>query len=254
MTAPKDGTTIAAVNPSLLMYQLMGGAQAHYETGKLKWLGSLDEPNNSIITWHTSGIRTIADARTREVPVPGDGATSAMTIYPTLTNALLGTRFKIVEGYSGSAAGDLAMERGEVEGRSGANLTSLFARHADWIREGKINILLQIGNRRDPALPQVPLLQELLTNERDQEIAALASLPTSVGPGYWMAPEAPDSALAIVRRAFEDTVKDAAFLAEAEKMKLQVRPKTGAEVQAAVEKVARFSPDVLAQTAKVLKW
>ena len=93
------------------------GQSARYETAKLQWIGSLDEPNNSIIAWHTSGIRGIDDAKTREVPVPGDGPTSAMNIYTTVSNALLGTRFKIIDGYCGSAAGDLAMERGEVDGR-----------------------------------------------------------------------------------------------------------------------------------------
>jgi hypothetical protein len=254
VTAPKDGTTIAAVNPSLLMYQLLGGPQARYETGRIKWLGSLDEPNNSIITWHTSGIRTIEDAKTRDVPMPGDGPTSSMSIYPTVTNALLGTRFKIIEGYSGSAAGDLAMERREVDGRSGANLTSIFARHADWVRDRKINFLLQIGNRRDPLLPDVPLLQDLLTSERDRQIATVASLPTTVGPGYWMAPEAPDATLAIVRRAFEAAIKDPALLADAKALNLEVRPKTGVEMQAAVAKVAQFPADVLTQTAAILKW
>jgi tripartite-type tricarboxylate transporter receptor subunit TctC len=254
VTAPKDGTTIAAVNPSLLMYQLLGGPQARYETDKIKWLGSLDEPNNSIITWHTSGIRTIEDAKTRDVPMPGDGPTSSMAIYPTVANALLGTRFKIIEGYSGSAAGDLAMERGEVDGRSGANLTSIFARHADWVRDRKINFLLQIGNRRDPLLPHVPLLQDLLTSERDRQIATVASLPTTVGPGYWMAPEVPDATLAIVRRAFETAIKDQAFLADAKALNLEVRPKSGVEMQAAVAKVAQFPADVLRQTAAILKW
>jgi hypothetical protein len=254
VTAPKDGTTIAAVNPSLLMYQLLGGPQARYETGRIKWLGSLDEPNNSIITWHTSGIRTIEDAKTRDVPMPGDGPTSSMAIYPTVANALLGTRFKIIEGYSGSAAGDLAMERGEVDGRSGANLTSIFARHADWVRDRKINFLLQIGNRRDPLLPQVPLLQDLLTSERDHQIATVASLPTTVGPGYWMAPEVPDATLAIVRRGFEVAIRDQAFLADAKTLNLEVRPKTGVEMQAAVAKVAQFPADVLTQTAAILKW
>jgi tripartite-type tricarboxylate transporter receptor subunit TctC len=254
VTAPRDGTVIAAVNPSLLMYQLMGGPQARYETGKLQWIGSLDEPNNSIITWHTSGIRTLDDAKVRDVPMPGDGPTSAMTIYPTVANALVGTRFRIIDGYSGSAAGDLAMERGEVDGRSGANLTSLFARHADWIRDGKINILVQIGSRRDPLLPQVPLLQELLSSERDRQIAAVASLPTTVGPGYWMAPGAPEEALAILRKAFDAMVADPQFLAEAKQGKLEVRTKSGAAVQAAVNGVAEFPPDVLAQTAAILKW
>jgi tripartite-type tricarboxylate transporter receptor subunit TctC len=253
-TAPKDGTVIAAVNPSLLMYQLMGGPAARYETAKLQWLGSLDEPNNSIIAWHTSGIRSIDDAKAREVPVPGDGPTSAMNMYPTVANALLGTRFKIIDGYSGSAAGDLAMERGEVDARSGANLTSLFSRHSDWIRDGKISILLQVGGKRDPALPDVPLLQEMTDSERNRQIAAVVSLPTTVGPGYWLAPGVPEEALRVLRAAFDAMITDPQFLADAQKSKLEIRPKSGAQVQATVNAVAQIPQEVLAQTAAILKW
>jgi len=253
-TAPKDGTVIAATNPTLLMYQLMGGQQARYETGRLQWIGSLDEPNNSIIAWHTSGIRTLDDAKKREVPVPGDGPTSSMSIYPTATNALLGTRFRIIDGYNGSAAGDLALERGEVDARSGASLSSLFAQHADWIRDRKINILIQFGPRRSPLIPEVPLLQDLLASEHDRQIAAVIGLPPTVGPGYWMAPGVPDEALAIVRKAFEAMIADPAFAASARQVKLDVNPKTGAAVQAAVNAVAHYPPDVLAQTAAILKW
>jgi tripartite-type tricarboxylate transporter receptor subunit TctC len=253
-TAAKDGTVIAATNPVLLMYQLMGGQQARYETGKLQWIGSLDEPNNSIIAWHTSGIRTLDDAKMREVPVPGDGPTSSMSLYPTATNALLGTRFKVIDGYSGSAAGDLALERGEVDARSGASVSSLFAQHADWIRDGKINILIQFGPRRSPRIPDVPLLQDLLTSERDRQIAAVIGLPPTVGPGYWMAPGVPAEALAIVRKAFEAMIADPAFAAAARQVRLEVNPKTGAAVQAAVNAVAHVPADVLAQTAAILKW
>ena len=253
-TAPKDGTVIAATNPTLLMYQLMGGQQARYETGKLQWIGSLDEPNNSIIAWHASGIRTLDDAKKREVPVPGDGPTSSMSLYPTATNALLGTRFKVIDGYSGSAAGDIALERGEVDARSGASLSSLFAQHADWIRDGKINILIQFGPRRSPRIPDVPLLQDLLTSERDRQIAAVIGLPPTVGPGYWMAPGVPAEALATVRKAFEATIADPAFIAAARQVRLDVIPKTGAAVQAAVNAVAQVPADVLAHTAAILKW
>jgi tripartite-type tricarboxylate transporter receptor subunit TctC len=253
-TLPKDGTVIAATNPTLLMYQLMGGQQARYETGKLQWIGSLDEPNNSIIAWHTSGIRTLDDTKTRDVPVPGDGPTSSMSLYPTATNALIGTRFKIIDGYSGSAAGDLAMERGEVDARSGASLSSLFAQHADWVRDRKINILIQFGPRRSRLIPDVPLLQDLLASERDRQIAAVIGLPPTVGPGYWMAPGVPDEALRIVRTAFEAMIIDPAFTVGARQVKLDLNPKTGAAVQAAVNAVAQFPPDVLAQTAAILKW
>jgi tripartite-type tricarboxylate transporter receptor subunit TctC len=253
-TAPKDGTVIAATNPTLLMYQLMGGQQARYETGKLQWIGSLDEPNNSIIAWHTSGIRTLDDAKKREVPVPGDGPTSSMSLYPTATNALLGTRFKVIDGYSGSAAGDIALERGEVDARSGASLSSLFAQHADWIRDGKINILIQFGPRRSPRIPDVPLLQDLLASERDRQIAAVIGLPATVGPGYWMAPGVPEEPIATVRKAFEAMIADPAFVAAARQVRLDINPKTGTAVQAAVNAVAQVPTDVLKQTAAILKW
>ena len=253
-TAPKDGTVIAAVNPSLLMYQLMGGQSARYETSKLQWIGSLDEPNNSIIAWHTSGIRSIDDAKAREVPVPGDGPTSAMTIYPTVANALLGTRFKVIDGYSGSAAGDLALERGEVDARSGANLTSVFSRHSDWIRDGKIAFLLQVGGKRDSALADVPLLQELVKSEHERQVAAVVSLPTTVGPGYWLAPGVPDDALRALRTAFDAMIADPQFLADAQKSNLQIRAKSGAQVQATVSAVAQIPQTVMTETAAILKW
>jgi len=253
-TAPKDGTVIAATNPFLLMYQLLGGTQARYETAKLQWIGSLDEPNNSIITWHTSGIRTIEDAKAREVPMPGGGPTSTMSIYPTATNALLGTRFKIIDGYPGSAAGDLAMQRGEVDGRSGANISGLFAQHSDWIRDRKINILLQFGSRRAAEIPDVPLLQDLLTTERDRQIAIGVSLPTTVGPAYWMAPGVPEDALRAVRKAFDTMIAGPELLADARQLKLDILPKTGEQVQAAVNAVAHYPQEVLAQTGTILKW
>lgn len=253
-TLPKDGTVIACTNPILLMYQLMGGAQARYETGKLQWIGSLDEPNNSIVAFARSGLRTIEDAKKREVPVPGDGPTSSMSLYPTATNALLGTRFRVIDGYTGSASGDLALQRGEVDARSGASLTSLFAQHGDEIRNGTLNVLIQFGPRRSKRLPDVPLLQDLVTSERDKQIAAVLGLPATVGPGYWMTPGVPDDRLALIRKAFEATMADPAFLASAKQVKLELTPKTGAEVQAAVSAVAAYPKDVLAQTAKILRW
>ena len=253
-TLPKDGTVIACTNPVLLMYQLMGGAQARYDTGRLQWIGSLDDPNKSIIAFAKSGLRSIEDARTREIPVPGDGPTSSMSLYPTATNALLGTRFRVIDGYTGSAAGDLALQRGEVDARSGASLSSLFSQYADAIRDGQLHVLIQFGPRRSKRIPQVPLLQDLVTGERDKQIAEVLGLPATVGPGYWMAPGVPDDRLAAVRKAFEATIVDPAFLASAKQVRLDLMPRPGAAVQAAVNAVAAYPKDVLAQTAKILRW
>ncbi len=253
-TLAKDGSVIACTNPILLMYQLMGGQQARYETGRLQWIGSLDEPNNAIIALASSGLRSIDDAKQREVPVPGDGPTSSMSLYPTATNALVGTRFRIIDGYTGSAAGDLAMQRGEVDARSGATLGSLFAQYGNAIRDHKLNVLIQFGPQRSPRLPDVPLLQDLVTSARAKQIAEILGLPATVGPGYWMAPDVPEERIAAMRKAFEATVVDPAFLASAKQVRLDLVPRTGVAVQAAVNAVAAYPKDVLAETAKILRW
>jgi tripartite-type tricarboxylate transporter receptor subunit TctC len=252
--APKDGTVIAAVNPILLMYQLLGGKTAHYQTAKLAWVGSLDDSNNSIITWSASGIRTLDDAKTREVAMGGDGITSATTIYPLIANSLLGTKFKVINGYNGSNATDLAMESGEIVGRSGASLTSVFAKHADWVHDKTISFILQIGYAGDPALSGVPLLQDLVESERDKQIVKVVTLPTAVGPAYWLSPEVPKDRIAALREGFAATIADPGFLADAKKLGLEISPKTGEQLEAEVAEAATIPKDVMVKTAAILGW
>jgi tripartite-type tricarboxylate transporter receptor subunit TctC len=250
--APKDGTVIASVNASLLMYQLLGGSNARYDSAKLAWVGSGTNSNNSIVTWHTSGIRTIEDAKKQEVPMGSSGPASTSYIYPAVANALVGTKFKLIHGYTGSNSLDLAMERGEIAGRSGANLNSLFARNSDWVNEKKINFLAQIGYERDPALPEVPTLGELVTDKRAKQIVDIVTLPTAVGYAYWVAPEVPSDRLAILRSAFAQTFADREFVAEVEKAGFDVRPVTGERLQEMVAAAANAPQDVLRETAAIL--
>ncbi len=252
--APKDGTVIAAVNATLLMYQLLGGKGAQYDPAKLQWLGSVANSNNSVITWHASGIRTIEDARKQEVPMSGTGPTSYANIYPTIMNAVLGTRFRIINGYTGSNVMDLAMERGEVAGRSGAALASLFSERPDWVRDKKINFLVQIGYERDPALPDIPTLGELVKSERDKQIVNVVTLPTTVGYAYWLSPEVPAERIAILREAFRKTVADPNFLDEAKKQNLDIKVQSGEQIEALVRTAAQTPKDVLQATATTLNW
>jgi tripartite-type tricarboxylate transporter receptor subunit TctC len=252
--AAKDGTVVAAVNATLLMYQLLGGKGAQYEPAKLKWLGSVANSNNSVITWHASGVRTIEDAKAREVPMAGTGPTSYANIYPTIMNAVLGTRFKVINGYTGSNLMDLAMERGEVAGRSGAALASLSSEHPDWLREKKINFLVQIGFERDASLSDVPTLGELVASERDRQIVNVVTLPTTVGYAYWAAPEVPEERVAILRAAFAKTMADPTFLAEAKQRSLDIKVQTGEQIEALVKAAAQTPKDVLDATAKTLNW
>jgi tripartite-type tricarboxylate transporter receptor subunit TctC len=252
--APKDGTVISAVNATLLMYQLLGGKGAQYDPAKLQWLGSVANSNNSVITWHASGIRTVDDAKKQDVPMAGTGTTSYANIYPTIMNAVLGTRFKVINGYTGSNLMDLAMERGEVAGRSGAALASLFSERPDWIRDKKINFLAQIGYERDPALADVPTLGEMAKSERDKQIVNVVTLPTTVGYAYWVAPEVPAERIKILREAFAKTVADPNFLGEAKKLNLDIKVQTGEQLEALVKAAAQTPKEVLDATATTLNW
>src|SRR3954451_4579975 len=159
--APKDGTAIAAVNQNAPMYQLLGGAGAQYDATKLQWLGSMANSNGIVYTWHTSGIRTIEDARTRDVPMGPVGTASDSYIFTTMINEVAKTRFKPIAGYAGTGQINIAVERGEVAGRGGISWASVQSSNKSWLDEKKINLLVQIGFEKEPELPDVPLVQDV---------------------------------------------------------------------------------------------
>ena len=184
--SPQDGTVIAAVNQNAPMYQLLGGAGAKFEAAKLQWLGSMTNSNGTVYTWHTSGIKTLDDAKQKEVPMGAVGAQSDSVIFPNLINELLGTKFKPITGYAGSTQIHLAMERGEVMGRGGNSWASLQTANPSWIKENKINMLVQVGFEKEPDLPDVPLLLDLVKSEDDKGVVRVVSLPTAIGYGHWL--------------------------------------------------------------------
>ena len=252
---PKDGTVIAAVNQNMPMYQLLGGKAAQFVAARMVWLGTMGGSNGLLYTWHTSEVKTIEDAKRLEVKLGGTGTNSDSHIFPTLINNLVGTKFKVINGYSGgSKEVHLALERGEVEGRGGNAWASLMSSNRDWIDQKKLNFLVQIGFRPEPEIPEVPLLQDLVKTERDRQIIDLVSLPTVLGYAHWVAPEVPAERVAALRAAYAATMKDAAFLAEADKLGMMLRPASGAEVEALVRKVADTQRPVLEEAARVLEW
>ncbi|MEA2936794.1 MAG: hypothetical protein QOC56_298 [Alphaproteobacteria bacterium] len=252
--APRDGTVIAAVNQNAPMYQLLGGAGAQFESDKLQWLGSMAYSNGVVYTWHTSGIKTIEDAKTREVPLGAVGPTSDSYIFATIINEVTGTKFKPINGYTGTGQINIAVERGEVMGRGGTSWASLQAGNRSWLEDKKINLLVQVGFQKEADLPHVPLLQDLVRNEEGLQITKVVSLPTVLGYGHWVAPGVPADRLEALRAAYIATLKDPEFLKDAEKANMQIRPQTGAEVTALATQVAGTPKAILAKTAKVLGW
>jgi tripartite-type tricarboxylate transporter receptor subunit TctC len=253
-TAPRDGTVIAAVDQNAPMYQLLGGAGAQFDSAQMQWLGSVANSNSVVYTWHASGVRTIADAKTREVPLGAAGTTSDSFIYPTIINALLGTRFKPINGYTGTGQINLALERGEVMGRGGIGWASLQAGSKTWLEERKIEILVQIGFAKEPALPDVPLLLGLVKDQDAGQIVKVISLPTALGHAHWVAPGVPTERVEALRLAYAATMKNPEFLQETEKLNMDIRPQTGAQVEALVKQVAETPKPVLAKTARILGW
>jgi tripartite-type tricarboxylate transporter receptor subunit TctC len=246
--APKDGTTIGTINNSIPLHQVLDGRGVKYDAGKFNWLGSTGTYNSVAYVWHTAGIKSIGDVMKREVILGGTGVGSSIVIYPMAMNRLLGAKFKIVLGYKGTLEIDVAMERGEVQARTGS-YTALASEHPDWLKDKKVDIILQIGSRRDKALPGVPLLTELAETDEHRQILKLISSPIALGRPYLAPPGVPADRLAILRKAFEATLHDPAFLAEAKALDHDIDPVSAEEIaQIASETVN--APRAIIEAAK----
>ena len=252
--AAKDGTYIAAVNQGAPMFKLLGGKGAQYDPAKFQWLGSMAHSNNTVYMWRASGIESLEDARKREVSLAGSGVISDANIYPAILNALAGTKFKIINGYQGTNESNLALERGEVEGRGGGAYSSLVSTKPDWLRDNKIAIICQVGFEKEPDLPDVPLLIDVVKGDEAKQIASLVTLPTAIGYNHWVAPEVPADRVEILRKAYDQALKDPELIADAKKQNLEIRPKSAAELSAMVSKAATIPQPILDKTAKILGW
>jgi tripartite-type tricarboxylate transporter receptor subunit TctC len=248
--APKDGTHMAAILPSFVLYQVIDGRGAQYDAGKFLWIGASDVDNMNLYVWHTVPVKTVADAKTREVLMGGTGAGSYTTLWPTLMNNLLGTKFKMVMGYKATTEIHLAMQRGEVHGRAGNFFSSLRSQNPDFLKEKKINLLTQFGTERDPEFADVPLLTDLAENDEERRIFALFSGELGLGRPFITTPDVPADRLAALRKAFDETMADPAFRAEAAKADLGVHPLTADKLKAISEGILATPPELI-EKAKI---
>jgi tripartite-type tricarboxylate transporter receptor subunit TctC len=227
--APKDGTVVATINNGIPLHQVIDDRGVRYDSDKFNWLGSTGAINAVTIAWHTAGVKTIQDVFSHELILGGTGPASAIVIFPEAMNNVLGTRFKIVNGYKSSAEVYLAMEKGETNSRSGG-YADLVSEHGDWIRDKKIVFLVQIGAKREPTLPDVPLMTELAKNDEQRKILTLISAPMSLGQPYLAPPGVPADRVALLRQALMDTFRDKDFLAETDKIHFDIRAMAGEEI------------------------
>ncbi len=249
--APKDGTVLATVDQSMPLEQAVGDAGITIDTRKFTWIGNPIVDNNTLVTWHTSPVKTVADAQKMEIAIGATGFNTSAQ-YPQVMNSLLGTKFKIIMGYPGGNEVNLAMENGEVAGRGSNSWASWKASKPDWVRDKKMHIIVQIGLTKTADLPDVPLLVDLARNEDDRLALRLVSAPPSVGRPIFSTPNVPEDRTKALRDAFDATMKDAAFLDEAKKTGLDINPISGAELQKVVADIIDTPKPVRDRLAAIL--
>jgi tripartite-type tricarboxylate transporter receptor subunit TctC len=251
--APKDGSTIGTVSNIIPMHQVVDGKGVLYDARRLAWIGSTGITNMTIAVWRASGVGSIEDAYAREVTLGATGVGSGAFIYPNVMNHVLGTKFKIVPGYQSSAEVDLATVRGEVSGRGGGSYSSFELEHPDWLRDGKVAFVAQIGLDPDKNLGKVPLLQDLAKTDEQRRILRFISSQVKVGRPFLAPPEIPAERLAILRRAFDATMADEAFLADARKGALELAPLNGEDLTALVKEIVDTPPDLVAKARAAIE-
>ncbi len=249
--APKDGSILGTGDQALSIAQALGDPQIRFDVTKLIYIGNPARENNTTAAWRTSGVTSLADAMEREVTAGATGG-STSSQYPKAMNAILGTKFKIILGYPGGNDINLALERGEVAVRGSNSWQSWKATRPDWLRDKKINILVQIGLQKAPDLPDVPLLMDLAKNEEDRAVLRLLSSPTAIGRPVFTSPGVPEDRVKALRAAFDAMVKDSRFLDEAKRESFEIEPVSGAEMQTIVADIVNAPAPVRKRLADII--
>src|SRR5580692_10365086 len=250
--APRDGTVITMITQSFPMDQALGlDKNLKVDLRTLNWIGNMSDTNEFFLTNKSSPTRTLQDARLRETPVAATGAGSIMTQLAAVYNNMLGTRFKVIYGYPSGPDMTLAMERGEVEGRSTSNPQVLGPSKAEVA--AKYNFLIQAGMRKLADYEEVPLLRELAGTAEQQAVfdfiskAVVVARPIATNPGV------PPERVAALRHAFDATMADPLFLDEARRENLDIGTRSGEELQAILAEMLATPPSILAQVAQAIQ-
>jgi tripartite-type tricarboxylate transporter receptor subunit TctC len=251
--AAPDGLTFAALTNGVAMDPLFGETAGRFEAQKFNWLGSIGKLENICVTWQGSPITRIEQAKTREVAVSASGATGNSAIMPKIVNQFLGTKFKVIGGYTEGSGVTLALERGEVDGVCGLSYSTLKTMRPDWFRDRKLNIILQIGLQKLKDLPNVPSAIDLVSDPDSKKVLELILIRQEMGRPFALPPGVPADRVAMIRRAFDETLKDPGFLAEAAKLQLEIDPLTGAEIATLLNTAYSAPKPIVARAAQLAK-
>lgn len=251
--APKDGSVIALIHRGAIStLPIYGSKNIHYKPTEFNWIGSMNASTSMCISWHTSKVKTFRQLFTEPLIVGGVAVGSDTDIYPRVFNNILGTKFKLITGYSSGSAINLAVERGEVHGRCGWSWSSIKSTRGDWLRMKKINLLVQVALKKHPDLPNVPLITDFTTEKSQRDILQLVLSPQAMGRPFLAPPGVPAERIKALQTAFDATMKDKGFLADAKKRKVEINPMGGEEIDALIKKIYAIPKDVVDATKEAL--
>ena len=250
--APKDGSELLEIVQALPLVQAFGQENINFDLAAFHWVGNMTDSPVVYVTWRDSPVKDVESARKTEIVFGSTSPNSLFSMMPLVMNKTLGTRFKVVNGYDSGKAIELATERGEVGGFGGSTWSSLAIDEPEWISQKKINILAQAGLRKAKELADVPLLTELQVRDEDRAVLKFYSGVVAFARAFALGPDVPADRVAVWRRAFDDTMKDKAFLAEATAMKLDINPVGGEALQKIVADTVHADRELIARAQAAL--
>ena len=250
-TAPKDASALATFPGGPLIEPLIGARNPGYDMSQFQWIGAISRDVSLCISWKEGPFKSMDDAKKQEMIVAGTGAGSETDTIPMILNDVLQTKLRVVTGYLGTKETFMAIENGETHGRCGLTFSSLKASKPDWLRDKKINILLQMGLEKSSELPEVPLASDLIAKAEDRQLLDLLVSGTSIGRPFALPPGTSPARVAILRKAFDETMKDPQLLEEGRAMQAEISPTSGEEVQKIIGKLYATPKSVVERAKKL---
>ena len=236
-SAPKDGTEIATFDRAIPLQPLIDGDRGRFDPLKLNWIGSSDNDPSTCIAWHDSPVKTFDDLTKQELVVGATGSVGIALAFPRIANAVLGTKFRVINGYPGSTEVLLSMERGETQGFCSAGFATVALARPDWIRDHKVNFLVQLAVEKHKDHPEVPLALDLAKSTADRQAIELIVSSTLFARPFAAPPGVPAERIDALRKAFNQTLNDPEYLADAAQRRLQVELVTGQRVEEVLNRV-----------------
>jgi tripartite-type tricarboxylate transporter receptor subunit TctC len=243
--APRDGTTLTIVSQGLPVDQGLGlNPSLQTDLRTFNWVGNMSSAGQVVVTWHTSPTQTLGDALNRATVIGTTGAGSISVQLGAVLNNVIGTKFKLVVGYPDGNDVNLAMERGEVEGRSSSPWPSFLAATPHYVLDKLITPIVQVGIEKEAELPDVPLLRDLARTDRDKQVLDFMSTAVAIGRPVATTPGVPAERVAALRKAFDDTLRDRDFIADAAHERLEIRAMSGTALADLIKAVIETPADL----------